>query len=101
MGLHRKIRGWSHKPYVAHITFSFGLYLIGMSGALESQGGMPSGYPDSGSQSVAPAVFKPFGGSGSAATAGQPKPKGMQLGKAKKANDILDAMAKVSWSVLW
>ena len=37
------------------------------------------------------AASKPFGGGGAGRAA---KPKGMQLGKAKKANDFLDSLAK-------
>lgn len=59
-------------------------------------GGMPSGgLSEAGSMSLPPAVSKPFSGSSAAAAGlGRPKPKGMQLGKAKKANDFLDAMTK-------
>lgn len=59
------------------------------------QGGMQSGgLGDMGSlpPPSTTAASKPFGGGGAGRAAA--KPKGMQLGKAKKANDFLDSLAK-------
>lgn len=94
-------RGYRHEPLAVPITFPISPCSNAISNALELQGGMPSsGYSDFGSQSAAPVVSMPFGGSSSAATAALAKPKGMQLGTAKNADDFLDAMAKVGWQFI-
>jgi len=58
-------------------------------------GGMPSGgLPDMGSLPPTSAAMGGSKGLGVGATGRASKPKGMQLGKAKKANDFLDSLAK-------